>query len=71
VKGTAHNVADPEIRNAVREQFVAERKQFSVRPPADDHDLFEFSVGRCLLTKTSGHGDVNARKLAWHAKHGR
>jgi hypothetical protein len=67
VTGTASRVTDPVLRAVLSEQFVAERAQFGVPRPADDHLLFEFGVDRCLLTRTSGHGDVNARKTLWRA----
>jgi hypothetical protein len=69
VKGTVSLVTDPDLRDALSDQFVAERAQFAVPRPADDHELFEFGVDRCLLTTTSGHGDAHAHKQAWRADH--
>lgn len=53
------------LRRALSNQFVAERAQLGIAPPARDHDLFAFDIGRCLATRTDGHGDPNPRKLVW------
>jgi hypothetical protein len=65
--GRARHVDDPGIRRALSDQFVAERTRFAVPAPSADHDLFEFDIGRCLVTRTTGHGDPNPRKTVWHA----
>lgn len=67
LRGRAHPVHDPDLRGALGEQFVAERAQFAVPEPAADHELFEFRVERCLVTRTGGHGDPAPRKLVWRA----
>jgi hypothetical protein len=36
--------------------------------PAADHELFEFRVGRCLITRTTGHGDPAPQKLVRRAR---
>lgn len=67
VTGRASSADDGEARARLSAQFVAERLQFNVPPPADDHLLFEFSVERCLLTNTSGHGDTSPEHTVWAA----
>jgi hypothetical protein len=65
--GTARRVEDEGVRQALGEQFVSERSQFGVAfPPAEDV-LFEFDIERCLLTKTTGHGDPNPQHTVWRA----
>lgn len=65
--GTARRVEVDEVRQVLGEQFVSERSQFGVAfPPAEDV-LFEFDIERCLLTKTTGHGDPNPRHTVWQA----
>lgn len=57
---------DDDLRRALSDQFVAERAQFGVPAPGRDHHLFEFHIGRCLATKTTGHGDPEPQHLVWH-----
>lgn len=59
--GAAVLVDDAATRDGLAEQFVAERRQFDVPPPAADHLLVELLVDRALLTRTSGHGDPTPR----------
>jgi len=33
----------------------------------EDQDLFEFLIERCLLTRTTGHGDPSPRHVVWTA----
>jgi hypothetical protein len=65
--GRAQPIDDPGLRHDLGAQFVAERAQFAVPAPAEDHDLFEFHVDRCLVTTTTGHGDPTPLKRVWRA----
>jgi hypothetical protein len=65
--GRAQPVADQDLRRSLAAQFVAEREQFGVPEPEGEHDLVEFRVGRCLVTRTTGHGDPAPQKLVWRA----
>jgi hypothetical protein len=67
VSGRAVEVQDAVLRSRLAEQFVAERVQFPVPTPADHDALFEFMIDRCLLTRTSGHGDTQPRHAVWVA----
>jgi hypothetical protein len=66
--GTAHLVEDGALRAALAEQFVEERSQFAVPPPAEADEPFEFSVDACLLTRTTGHGDARPVHTVWGAE---
>lgn len=65
--GRARTVEHPETRAALSDRFVRERDGLSVPAPAADHILVEFDIDRCLLTRTTGHGDPAPRHTVWHA----
>lgn len=65
--GHARQVTDAALREVLEDQFVAERAAFKVPAPAPDHELFEFDLGRCLVTRTTGHGDPAPRHTVWRA----
>jgi hypothetical protein len=65
VIGRAAVVEDEKMRVAVSAQFVAERVEFRVPPPDDGDLLFEFGIESCLLTRTTGHGDVSPVHRVW------
>jgi hypothetical protein len=67
--GQARLVKSPALREALATQFVAERSQFAVAPPAPDDALFEFELDACLLTRTTGHGDPNPQHTVWREQH--
>lgn len=69
VMGTAARRDDPGLRARVVAQFVAERVQFPV-DPADlaGQLVFELTVDRVLLTRTTGHGDPAPVHAVWHAE---
>jgi hypothetical protein len=67
VTGQARLVTGPHLRDALAAQFVAERSQIPVAPPAADDALFEFDIDSCLLTRTTGHGDSNPQHTVWRA----
>lgn len=65
VSGTARPVDDQVLRDSLSWQFVSEREELPVEPPAKDHLLFHFDFDRCLLTRTNGHGDPSPRHDIW------
>src|SRR4029078_13639267 len=67
IRATAQPVVDPAVREALGQQFVAERSQFPVPTPAVEDDLFTFEIESCLLTRTTGHGDPAPNHTVWHA----
>jgi hypothetical protein len=67
ITGHATLVSDIGQRDALGEQFVAERKGFGADPPSRDDALFEFDIESCLLTRTTGHGDPAPDHTVWRA----
>jgi hypothetical protein len=67
VTGHVKAVRDNALRDDLGMQFVDERSQFGVALPAVADALFEFEIERCLLTKTTGHGDPNPQHVVWRA----
>jgi hypothetical protein len=61
--GRAAAVDDPVVRQVLADVFVTERDGVPV--PAADHRLFRFGVETCLLTRTTGHGDLAPRLTTW------
>jgi hypothetical protein len=66
IAGHAETVADSDVRDLLSRQFVQERSQFPVMPPAPEDALFEFAIDGCLLTRTTGHGDPTPQHTIWH-----
>lgn len=67
VTGRARVLHDDALRAAVAQQFVAERAVFSVPPPEDDQALVELDLDTVLLTRTTGHGDLEPQHTVWKA----
>jgi hypothetical protein len=63
--GKVRLVEDAGLRSELSAAFVAERMQFVVQAPAGEDALFEFLLGSCLLTRTTGHGDTNPVHRVW------
>jgi hypothetical protein len=57
-----------QLRSSLSDQFVSERTLFAVPPPAAADALFEFDIERCLLTRTTGHGDPNPKHVVWSGR---
>lgn len=66
--GHASLVADEALTSEAAAQFLAERGMESEPPGFTDGEIFEFRIGRCLLTRTDGHGDWNPRHAVWAAR---
>lgn len=66
--GKVRLVQDAGRRSDLSAVFVAERMQLAVPAPAEEDDLFEFLVGSCLLTRTTGHGDTNPVHRVWRVE---
>ncbi len=61
-------VDDADLRARLVAQFLAERSQIPMREEdLAAQTLFELSVGRVLLTRTTGHGDPAPHHTIWHA----
>ncbi|TMC50145.1 MAG: hypothetical protein E6J14_04640 [Chloroflexi bacterium] len=63
--GTARLTTEAGVRARLGEQFAAERAHLQVPVPPNIDLLFEFDISRCLLTKTTGHGDPHPRHEVW------
>lgn len=65
--GLAVPVSEQSVAGPAAARFLAERG--IAEPPAGfaDGEFFEFRIGRCLLTRTDGHGDWNPRHTVWRA----
>ena len=67
VTGSAAQVTDPALAEALARRYLDEREMSE--PPAGSPPGSRSSSrsGRALLTRTTGHGDPNARHTTWHA----
>lgn len=66
--GKARLVTDAGLRSELSSVFVTEREQLAVPAPSAEDALFEFLVQSCLLTRTTGHGDMHPVHHVWHDK---
>jgi hypothetical protein len=66
--GHASQVTDGSLAAEVAARFLAERGMRSEPPGFRDGEIFEFRIGRCLLTRTDGHGDWNPKHSVWTAR---
>jgi hypothetical protein len=67
VTGRAQPVADPELAATAAAQFLAERGIQTEPAGFAEGEFFEFLLGRCLVTRTTGHGDWQPRHVTWAA----
>lgn len=67
ITGRAQPVMDQDLAAAAAAQFFAERGIESEPAGFADGVFFEFLLGRCLLTRTTGHGDWQPRHVTWAA----
>ena len=64
--GTARQVTDPSIIDALIGQYVAERAHFGFTAESIAAELpFEFDIEKAMLTLTTGHGDQNPAHTVW------
>jgi hypothetical protein len=66
--GRVRLVNDDHVRAEIGAVFAAERAELGVPLPAPDDALFEFLVDRCLLTRTTGHGDPAPVHRVWRSR---
>ena len=64
--GTVRLTEDGAVRDRLEALFRHERSQ-PASTAMEDQDLFEFLIERCLLTRTTGHGDPSPRHVVWTA----
>lgn len=67
LSGIARHVSDLKIRERIGRKFAEERTQFKVPVPGDEQHLFEFLLEVAMVTRTTGHGDVQPRHTIWRA----
>jgi len=65
--GRVQAVDDPATGRALAELFVTERSAIGVAAPGPDDHLFSFGLQRCMLTRTTGHGDPSPQHTIWPA----
>jgi hypothetical protein len=63
--GRIRVVDDPDVQAMVSTAFWAERGKSEPPEQASDLFLVEFLIDRCLLTRTTGHGDWNPQHTIW------
>lgn len=63
--GAARVVDDAALRSELSARFVDERAALAVPAPSDDDVLFELLLDSCLLTRTTGHGDMAPQHQVW------
>ena len=67
VSGIATRVADAARWDPAQAQFLQEREMREAPPDFAAQDLYELTFDRCLLTRTTGHGDWNPQHTVWRA----
>ena len=67
ITGRAATQDNAEVRDRVARQFLAERSWDTPPPGFDEQDVLEFHIERCLLTRTTGHGDPEPQHTIWRA----
>lgn len=65
VAGAAHRETDAAVVDAVRARFLQERGMTEPPPGFAEHEAFAFDLHRCLVTRTTGHGDPAPRHAVW------
>lgn len=65
--GRAEPVNDGGLITVATAQFLSERGLDSAPDDFSVGEFFEFRIGRCLLTSTTGHGDWQPRHEVWAA----
>ena len=64
VAGTARVMEQGAVRDRLEARYRDERSQ-PATTMMEDQELFEFTIERCLLTRTTGHGDPSPVHLVW------
>jgi hypothetical protein len=65
--GRAEPVSDADLAATAAAQFLAERGIETEPDGFADGEFFEFLLGRCLVTRTTGHGDWHPQHHTWAA----
>ncbi|MFI5392762.1 MAG: hypothetical protein ACHQY1_03435 [Myxococcota bacterium] len=62
--GTVTLTEDRALRGRLEARYRDERDLVDIAP-LEDQELFEFVIDRCLLTRSTGHGDPAPVHLVW------
>ena len=65
--GDARPEPDGALVDGVRARWLAERAMTEAPPGLLDQEVFAFDLHRCLVTRTTGHGDPSPRHTVWRA----
>jgi Pyridoxamine 5'-phosphate oxidase len=65
VTGRAQPVTDPDLAASALAQFLGERAIEAEPEAFADGEFFELLLGRCLVTRTTGHGDWRPQHSTW------
>jgi len=65
--GRAEPVSDADLAATAAAQFLAERGIETEPDGFAEGEFFEFLLGRCLVTRTTGHGDWRPQHHTWAA----
>src|SRR5262245_7055324 len=69
--GTARECTDAALRDAIEDQFVAERQELPIpKEHLAEQLLVELDIDTGLITTSTGHGDPNPQHTVWHAPPG-
>ena len=67
IYGRAILTSDADLRESLGLQFRTEREQ-PATPVPPEWALFELQLTRCLLTRTTGHGDPRPQHTVWRSR---
>lgn len=68
ITGRASHIVDAALIADAGGVFFLEERKLAEIPPQSTTELFEFDIERCLVTRTTGHGDWNPHHDIWRAK---
>jgi hypothetical protein len=67
IAGLARPLDDGDRRRTLAAQFLEERRWTEPPEGFDRQELFLFELDRCLLTRTTDHGDPDPQHRIWRA----
>ena len=67
IAGSARPLDDADRRRTLAARFLEERRWTAPPEGFDQQELFVFELDRCLLTRTTGHGDPDPQHRIWRS----
>lgn len=67
VTGAARPEPDAALVDGAQARWLEERAMTEAPPGFLDQEVFAFDLHRCLVTRTTGHGDPSPRHTVWRA----